>query len=172
MVPQQRETRARRAWRDTDLADWPWRLVEGAVLLAITFLVLQRWSTPEDVRENLGLVFLALVVTLILMPVLQYCVRYVQAGRRMAEERVPLDEVRRVIVDDIRIHGVQFLSLSGTMEAFGVPFTQRHIAALRTLEANGDVRNVQFRQGIETTTGERVLDAIFEPVAERFKVSA
>ncbi len=169
MVPEQRESRARRAWRDTDLADWPWRVVEGVVLLAMTFLALRWWSTPEDLTENLGLVFLALVVTLILMPVLQYGVRYVQAGRRMSEERVPLDEVRRVIVADIEMHGAQFLSLGGTMEAFGVPFTQRHIAALRTLEANGEVRKVQFRQGIETTTGERVLDAVFEPVAERFK---
>jgi hypothetical protein len=169
MVPEHRESRARRAWRDTNLADWPWRLVEGAVLLFLTFFGLRWWSKPEDVTENLGLVFLALVVTLILMPAVQYGVRYVQAGRRMAEERVPLDEVRRVIVADIQIHGAQLLSLGGTMQTFGVPFTQRHIAALRTLEANGEVRIVQFRAGFEATTGERVLDAVFEPVAERFK---
>jgi hypothetical protein len=144
-------------------------VVEGVVLLAMTFLALRWWSTPADLMENLGLVFLALVVTLILMPILQYSVRYLQAGRRIAEERVPLDEVRRVIVADIQIHGPQFLSLGGTMEAFGVPFTQKHVAALRTMEANGEVRIVHFRQGIETTTGERVLDATFEPVAERFK---
>jgi len=144
-------------------------VVEGVVLLAVTFLALRWWSTPEDVTENLGLVLLALIVTLILMPVLQYGVRYIQAGRRIAQERVPLDEIRRVIVADIQIHGAQFLALGGTMEAFGVPFTQRHIAALRTLEANGEVRKVQFRQGIDPTTGERVLDATFEPVAERFK---
>ena len=46
------------------------------------------------------------------------------------------------------------------MKHYGVPFTQKHIAALRTLQANGEVGKVNFRPGYDSDTGDPWFDAI------------
>jgi hypothetical protein len=158
-----RESRVRRAWRDTkSLENWRWRIVEVLGVLVATFWALRRLSKPEDILENVVLGIAAGVVTLALVPVLEFGIRWLQAGKILAEEQIPLDELRRVISEDIGVPGPQAVSLGGTMKLYGVEFTQKHIAALRTLQANGEVGKVRYRPGIDTDTGEDWFDAIVE----------
>lgn len=157
--------RTRRAWQDTkSVENWRWRGVEIVVVLAATYWVLRRWWLPSDAMENVAVGVVAAVVTLLLVPALEFGMRWTQAGPRIAEERVPLQELRRVFSDNVRLHGPQRLALGGTLLWHGVTLTQQHIGALRTLQSNGEVKNVEFRRGFNPITGEFTLDAFVDTI--------
>lgn len=67
----------------------------------------------------------------------------------LAAERAALDEVRMMINADVTRNGPSPLCFANTMDRWGIPFGQQHIAALRLLDAAGEVRDVDVRPGQE-----------------------
>jgi hypothetical protein len=162
-----RESRIRRAWRDTkSLEQWRWRIIESLAVLSFTYWALRRMSKPEDIAENVVLGIGAGLVTLALMPLLEFAVRWLQAGRKLAEEQIPLDELRSVISQDIREHGPQAIWLSGTMRHYGFPFSHKHIEALKVLQANGEVGRVDYHGGLMGADGHPLVEATVWTVRE------
>lgn len=154
-----KDTRLRRAWRE---AGWPAWSVRVATVIATGALALYVGYTrhlKSDALQSIALGVAYSLGGLLVVHLVVYMQSVRRVSRRMAEEAVVLRELRRVISDDVRLHGPQLLAFGGTLEHFGVPFTQRHIAALRTLQANGEVGKVEFRRAFDPVTGEHILDA-------------
>ena len=157
-------TRIKRAGRDASIGDW-----KQAVAVLIVSGALAAIALSLDLLTS-GLPGIAVSVAcglggLVLVWAVQYAREWRRVGRKMAFERALLSALREVINCDVRMHGPQLITLRGACRLWMVPFIPDFLAALKTLETNGEVANVQWRlAGYETTRGEWVQDPWFETV--------
>jgi len=156
----QRASRFRRAWSEAS-PGWGIRLGIAGTGGALAILGGLQRGVRGTALGNIAIGVGCTLGGLLLAFAYTFLRCYWLVGCEMKTERATLDELRRVISDDVRLHGPQGINLDGLLEAAGVTFKQEHVTALKTLNAGGEVRIIRILAGHDADSGDRILSAMF-----------
>lgn len=165
-----RESRVRRAWRDTEgFRNWgrtTWAAFAGFVAVVVSDYSDLR-SGKADAGHTLVSGLIGAAVVAVLVPVGEFVYNLAKAKRRIDADRVPLEEIWRAIEEDVRVHGAQLNALCSMGKRNFC--TRKHGAALEALADAGYVTITVRHTSRDALTGEFVPDPWFIPVAEHFR---